>query len=197
MEPVILASNSFQRQEYLKLLGLPFSIMPSLENEELAESLPPEDAAREFALRKVKAVIKLLQGNSLPWIIGADTLISLEGNIYGKPKDREDARRMLAMFRGRDHEVITGMALFNCREKKIDCRSVVSTVNFSPLRDSEIEWYLDTGEWQGVAGAYRIQGLAACFITSIRGSFSSIVGLPLRELYVMLKDNGYLYGDTP
>ena len=104
--------------------------------------------------------------------------------------DREDARNMLSALQGKTHEVITAIALYN--GKSIDCRSVTSTVSFAPLSEGEIEWYLDTGEWQNAAGAYKIQGLASCFISGISGSYSSIVGLPLRELYVMLNDNGYL-----
>jgi septum formation protein len=86
------------------------------------------------------------------------------------------------------------VALYNRRKETIDCRSVSCAVAFAPLSDSEIEWYLDTNEWQGAAGAYRIQGLAGCFITSVTGSPSAVAGLPLRDLYVMLRDNGYPYG---
>jgi septum formation protein len=100
---------------------------------------------------------------------------------------------MLRKLQGRSHEVITSVALYNGRKKTTDCRSVVSTVTFAPLSPDEIEWYLNTGEWQEAAGAYKIQGLASCFITGIKGSYSGIVGLPLREFYVMLRDNGYLY----
>jgi septum formation protein len=102
---------------------------------------------------------------------------------------------MLETLRGRSHEVITAMALLNGRKKSTDCRSVTSTVSFSPISDEELEWYLDTGEWLGAAGAYKIQGLASCFISRIDGSYSGIVGLPMQEFYAMLKDNGYPYGD--
>ena len=127
------------------------------------------------------------------WIAGADTIIFLDRQIYGKPSDREQARLMLLKLQGRTHEVITAVALFNSRKQTTDRCSVISTVSFAKMDEAEIEWYLDTGEWEGVAGSYRVQGLAACFITEIHGSFSSIVGLPLREFYAMLKNNGYPY----
>jgi septum formation protein len=195
MEPIILASGSLRRQEYFRLLGLPFSIMPSRITEDNRKNLGPRELAEDLAVRKVNSVVELLTGRLPLWIFAADTLISVDGVIFGKPADREDARRMLGALRGRSHEVITAMALLNGREKTTDCRSVTSAVSFSPFSDEELEWYLDTGEWQGVAGAYKIQGLAACFISRIDGSYSGIVGLPMQEFYVMLKDNGYPYGD--
>ncbi|MDR3167362.1 MAG: Maf family protein [Treponema sp.] len=194
MEPIILASGSLRRQEYFRLLGLPFNIMPSLIDETYEEGLSPGEIAENLAVRKVNKIIELLKGRSPPWICGADTVISVDGYIFGKPLDRDAARAMLLKLQGRDHEVVTAVALFNGKEKSLDCRSVTSIVSFAPLQESEIEWYLNTGEWQGVAGAYRIQGLADCFVSGIKGSFSAIVGLPLHEFYVMLIENGYLYG---
>jgi septum formation protein len=194
MDPIILASGSLRRQEYFRLLGLPFSIMPSHIDEEIVKTTKPRKLAEDFSRRKVKKVIELMKDRMPPWICGADTIIAVDADVYGKPKDRENAKTMLQKLQGREHEVITAVTLYNDRNKTLDCRSVTSTVVFSPMSDGEIEWYLDTGEWQEVAGAYKIQGLAACFISSIRGSPSSVVGLPLREFYSMLRDNGYSYG---
>jgi septum formation protein len=194
MEPIILASGSLRRQEFFRLLGVPFSIMPPLIDEEIQNKDKPQKTAENFAILKVKKVLELMKGRTPSWICGADTLISLDGDIFGKPRDREDAGRMLSRLQGRNHEVITAVALYNGKEKTIDCRPVVSTVSFAGLSKDEIEWYLNTGEWQGVAGAYKIQGLAACFVTQVNGSPSSVVGLPLREFYVMLRENGYPYG---
>ncbi|MDR3161833.1 MAG: Maf family protein [Spirochaetaceae bacterium] len=194
MEPIILASGSLRRQEYFRLLGLPFNIMPPLLDEKIEEHLSPREGAENCAVKKVRKIIDIIKSRSPPWICGADTIISVDGKVFGKPADREDAQRMLVMLQGRTHEVITAVALYNGRNKTIDCRSVTSAVSFAPLSKEEIEWYLDTGEWQGVAGAYKIQGLAGCFISIIKGSYSSIVGLPMHEFYVMLKENGYSYG---
>jgi septum formation protein len=194
MEPILLASGSLRRQEYFRLLGLPFNIMPSLIDETYEEGLSPTEIAEDLAVRKVNKIIDVLKGRTAPWICGADTVISMDKDIFGKPLDRDDARKMLLKLQGRDHEVVTAVALFNGKKRNLDCRSVTSVVSFAPLRENEIEWYLNTGEWQGVAGAYRIQGLADCFVSGIKGSFSAIVGLPLHEFYVMLIENGYLYG---
>jgi septum formation protein len=150
--------------------------------------------AENQAIRKVRKILEYLKGQNPLWICGADTLISVDGVVFGKPVDRDDAKRMIKTLQGRTHQVITAVALYSGKANAIDCRLAVSDVIFCPLSGEQIEWYLDTGEWQGVAGAYRIQGLASCFVSGIRGSYSSIVGLPLHEFYVMLRDNGYAYG---
>jgi septum formation protein len=195
MDPIILASGSLQRQEYFKLLSLPYSIMPARIEEIYEDDVSPHKMAEDMAVKKVNRILELLKGKTPPWICGADTIIAVDGKIFGKPKDREDALRMLTKIHGRSHEVITAVALFNGKDRTMDCRSVISTVSFARLNDDEIEWYLNTGEWQGVAGGYKVQGLASCYITGIKGSYSSIVGLPIREFYVMLRENGYPYGE--
>ncbi|MDR0496816.1 MAG: Maf family protein [Treponema sp.] len=193
MEPIILASESPRREEFFRLLGLPFTCIPSNIDESFDPSLDPGAVVEELAVKKVKKTLESLKDPPL-WVCGADTIIAMDGKIYGKPLDREDASRMLRAFSGRTHEVTSAIALYNGRAKTIDSRSVTSTVSFAPLTDGEIEWYLNSGEWQGVAGAYKIQGLASCLIAEISGSYSSIVGLPLREFYAMLRDNGYPFG---
>lgn len=193
MEPIILASGSIRRHEYFKKLHLPFSIMvPGIEENNNME-LVPEELAKDLARRKIEAIIKNLSNRMPPWICAADTLISLDGKVIGKTKSREEARTALTLLSGREHHVITAIALFNGKERAVDCRTNTSTVWFAALSPKEIEWYLDTCEWQGSAGAYKVQGLAACFIERIDGSYSSIVGLPVRVLYQMLIDNGYEY----
>jgi septum formation protein len=176
-------------------MGLPFNIMPSPINEDYDGDLSPREITEELAVRKVNQIIELLQGRTPLWICGADTVVSVDGKIFGKPASREDAQNMLNILQGRAHDVITSVALFNGRKKSVDCRSAASVVTFSPLSEAEIDWYLNTGEWQGVAGAYKIQGLASCLISRIVGSYSSIVGLPMHEFYVMLRENGYPYGE--
>ena len=175
-------------------MGLPFSIMPADIDEEAGGIRDPAKAARDRATRKVQRIIELLSSRLPRWICGADTVVSVDKGIYGKPKDRDDAGRMLALLAGREHTVITSVALYGGIKKKIDCRTASCVVRFAKLSPEEIEWYLDTGEWQEAAGAYRIQGLAGLFITSIQGSPSAVVGLPLHDFYAMLRDNGYPYG---
>jgi septum formation protein len=194
MEPIILASGSPRRMDYFTLLGLPFTCVSPDVEEIFNESDNPQTAAEKLALKKVRKIIDTSKDDNLLWVCGADTLIAMDGKIYGKPKDRDEAGNMLRLFSGNTHEVISAIALYSGITKKTDCRSVVSTISFAPLSAGEIEWYLDSGEWQDAAGAYKIQGLASCFVTKISGSYSSIVGLPLREFYIMLRDNGYPYG---
>jgi septum formation protein len=194
MEPFILASGSLRRQDFLKLMGLPFTIMVSGVDEMAEPGVNPREHAEKLARKKVDAVIRLLSGRSPPWILGADTVVSLEGELFGKPRDRDDAALMLKKLRGREHQVYTAMVLYNGRTKAMDTRSSSSTVRFGEISDAEVEWYLNTGEWQGVAGAYRIQGLAGCFVSYMEGSYSTIVGLPIQQFYVMLRENGYPYG---
>jgi septum formation protein len=194
MEPIILASGSPRRREYFRLLGFPFTVLSAPVDETLDASINDQAAAEELTLRKLNRALRLPQGKDAPWIFAADTLVSLDGKIYGKPRDREEAGKTLSALSGREHRVITAMALYKGGGKSADCRSVVSEVSFAPVSEEEIQWYLDSGEWEGAAGAYRIQGLGACFISSVRGSCSAIAGLPIREFYVMLRDNGYHFG---
>jgi septum formation protein len=193
MEPIILASGSPRRQEYFKMLKLPFSILPALIDENQSTHTDPQDLTRELAVKKVEKVIEVMKTRLPKWICGADTVIATESKIFGKPANREEAAQMLEKLSGKQHKVVTSLALYNGKEKKMDCRTASCSVTFAFLSQEEIEWYLNTNEWQGVAGAYRIQGIAGCFITEINGSPSTVAGLPLNEFYAMLRDNGYPY----
>ncbi|MCL2411789.1 MAG: Maf family protein [Treponema sp.] len=194
MESIILASGSLRRQEYFKMLGLPFSILPAEIDESIEGETNPKKFTAELAVKKVEKAIQVMAGRLPKWICGADTVISLDDKIFGKPESREEASQMLRALSGRQHKVVTSVALYSGVTKKIDFRTASCTVTFAALSEEEIEWYLDTNEWQGVAGAYRIQELASCFITQIKGSPSTVAGLPLNEFYVMLRSNGYPYG---
>lgn len=153
--------------------------------------LEPESLAEYHAMKKVEAVMRAQVDMNAPWILGADTLISLDGRVYGKPADREDARKTLEAFSGRTHKVITSISLLDSKINFVSARTSISSVTFMKLDSEQIEQYLNTGEWQGVAGSYRIQGLAACFIERIEGSWSGIVGLPIHDLYAILREHGY------
>jgi septum formation protein len=194
METIILASGSPRRQEYFKQLGLPFIIFPALIDEDMSTETDPQKLTSDLAVRKIREVTRIMEGQKPKWICGADTVISMGGKIFGKPSSREEARGMLCRLSGKRHNVTTSVALYNGWNNEIDCRSAVCQVSFAPMNFKEIEWYLNTNEWQGVAGSYRIQGLAACFITQIKGAPSTVAGLPLRDFYAMLRDNGYPYG---
>jgi septum formation protein len=194
MESIILASGSLRRQEYFKMMGLPYNILVTEIDESRSTQTCPKKLTAELAVKKVEMAMDVMKKSMPKWICGADTVIALDNKILGKPQTREEAAAMLKKLSGKQHDVVTSIALYNGNTKEIDCRTAVCSVTFSALSDSEIEWYLDTNEWQGVAGAYRIQELASCFISEIKGSPSTVTGLPLHEFYVMLRDNGYEYG---
>ncbi|MDR2966016.1 MAG: Maf family protein [Treponema sp.] len=194
MESIILASGSILRQDYFKLMGLPFSIYPAKIDESKVTLTDPEKLTAELAVKKVKKVIEVMSERLPKWIVGADTVIAVDSAIFGKPATHEEAAKMLKKLSGKTHKVVTSIALYNGHKKKIAKKTAVCSVTFAPLKEKEIEWYLDTNEWQGAAGAYRIQGLAGLFITQIKGDPSTVAGLPLSEFYVMLRGNGYPYG---
>ena len=176
------------------MMGLPFSIYPAKIDESKLTQNDPEKLTEELAVKKVKKVIEVMSERLPKWIVGADTIVTLDSTIFGKPETREEAAKMLKKLSGKHHKVITSVALYNGHKKRIIKRTAVCTVTFAPLKEKEIEWYLDTNEWQGAAGGYRIQGLAGLFITQIKGDPSTVAGLPLNEFYVMLRSNGYPYG---
>ena len=196
MEPIILASESPRRKEFLTLMGLPFtSIAPDID-ESIPPGSEPRSIVKELAIRKVEKITASPKDTPPLWVCGADTLISLNSKIFGKPINRSEANSMLKALQGQTHEVLTAVALYSGRTKTIDCRLSASEVTFAKMDEKEIEWYLNTDEWKGAAGAYKIQGKASCFIKKINGSYSGIAGLPLNDFYNILIDNGYPFGVT-
>lgn len=195
MEALILASSSPRRQEILKMLGIPFVVNPADIAEKIPQDVDPRDAPEYLACKKVEAVAQRISSvqEDTGWILGADTAIFFEGKMYGKPSSKEEAAQMIRLFQGNEHEVITGVALYNDNLHDITTRRSVNRISFAPMSESEIEWYVNTGEWHGAAGGYRIQGFASCFIKKIDGSESSIMGLPIFELYDMLREQGYSF----
>ncbi len=176
---MILASGSPQRRAILEQLGVAFEVIVS-DAEEL-ESGEPEQVARENARRKATAVRDRLQRE--PVILGVDTLVTLDGEIFGKPSDRGHAATTLRALAGRTHRVVSGICLLDGAQERE--ATAVTTVTFRPLTDSAIDWYLDTGEWQGRAGGYAIQGLGAALVSSISGDYLNVVGLPVATLLEM------------
>lgn len=194
MEPIILASSSPRRQEIFKQLNIPFQVKLSPEEEKIPEDIEKDKVPEYLALNKVKSVEKAyFADREIPWIFGADTMVYLDGELLGKPADSDQAAKYLEKIQGRTHQVITGMALFNGKLMYVTSRTVKTDVTFAPMTKDEIDWYVETGEWHGAAGGYRIQGLASCFIKNINGTESNVVGLPIFELYDMLKEQGYAF----
>lgn len=192
MEPIILASSSPRRQEILKMLKIPFRVIIPNIDETLSTAIELEQVPELLAREKVTAVIKSLPaGQEIQWVLGADTVILFENQVIGKPKDHEQAIEYLKMFSGKEHTIVTALVLYNGRTKKTITKLSKTKVTFSELSDKEIEWYVETGEWHGAAGGYRIQSLASCFVKHLEGSYSGAVGLPIFELYDILKEQGY------
>jgi septum formation protein len=191
MEPIILASASIRRQELLKQLGFPFTVMAPRVDETYPEGKGPAEGVCEIARRKVEYTLEVINDRFLPWVLGADTLIFNGGLPIGKPGSREEARDILSALAGTEHSVFTGIALYSGRAKTITASYDETRVRFRRLDQAELDWYLDSGEWQGAAGGYKIQGRAAFFIDRIEGQYHSVMGLPISGLYAMLKNAGY------
>lgn len=174
------------------MLRIPFQVIAPNLDESLYTTKNPLELPEVLAKAKVQAVVRTLPPKQvIPWVLGADTLVVMNQKIYGKPKDPGEALTFLKELQGQTHQVVTSLALYNGRTHVATMSTSIAKVTFAPMSDEEIEWYLDTGDWHGAAGGYRIQGLAACFVTKIEGTSSCVVGLPIFELYDMLKKQGY------
>lgn len=185
--PLILASASPRRKTLLETLGIPFDVVVSNEAEDVAPGNAPADHAILLAVRKARAVAKDIDAGL---VIGADTIVVLDGEILGKPADDEDAAAMLHNLSGREHEVISGVALVNAASGWSLRRSVHSRVEMRSLSEAEIADYVASGEPRDKAGAYAIQGLGAGLIAGFEGCYNNIVGLPLCYVSVMLAHAG-------
>jgi septum formation protein len=182
--PLILASRSPQRRAILERLGVAFTVRAT-DVEELSEGDPVE-VARENALRKARAALRLGEAEA---VLGCDTLVTLDGVIYGKPPDEPAARVTLTALGGRTHEVISGIALMlvDGRSEVAERVAVARTrVTFGPIDRELLDWYVGTGEWRGRSGGYAIQGAGEKLAREIDGEVENVVGLPvaaLREVY--------------
>jgi septum formation protein len=180
---IILASKSPRRKQLLALCGVDFKVREANVDEILDESLNKGDAIEKLALHKAQTVF-----NHHPeaLIIGADTIVLVDDEVLGKPIDKEEAKIMLRKLSGRTHQVITGVCMMD-QYRTITFSSIVD-VDFCVLNENEIENYANSGEPMDKAGAYAIQGLAAPFVTSIRGDYYAVMGLPVSQVYKHLKN---------
>lgn len=191
---VILASASPRRQELLARIGIEFEVRKSHaeeENSPLALPKEPSGLVRELARLKAADIWGQLseeeRKNAL--VIGADTVVSLEGRVLGKPEDQQDAVRMLSLLQGRTHQVYTGAALLYERggQYRENCFFEKTEVEVFPMQKEEIAAYAATGEPMDKAGAYGIQGSFAAYIKGISGDYNNVVGLPVGRLYQEMK----------
>jgi septum formation protein len=181
---IVLASASPRRADLLQAIGLQFTVAPSDVDETALDGEAPRPMAERLARAKVSAVPAL---TSPSLAIAADTVVVVDGTLFGKPRDDADAGRMLRMLSGRTHQVITAIALRARPEEEVACESVTSRVTFAPLSEDEIAWYIATGEGADKAGAYALQGIGALFVTSVEGSYTNVIGLPLDRIYPYLR----------
>ena len=179
----ILASKSPRRREILENLGVRFEVVTA-ETDESSSLTDPCALVEELSMRKGLAVHDLLvgQGRDLSdtVIISSDTVVAVDGEILGKPRDRADAERMLRMLSGREHEVISGISLIG--NGKTGVSHDVTRVSFAPLTDENLAFYLQSAEPYDKAGAYAIQGLASMWIEGIHGCYFNVVGLPVHKM---------------
>lgn len=190
-----LASKSPRRQELLSLLDIPFTVLDSHLDEEAFASMRKEHFPNESTLNfsqalseaKAQAARDVLGTDEKPYLIlAADTLVLLDGQVFGKGENRHKSKTMLEALSGQAHQVITSLCLMNA-QGILQSSSEVTEVCFAELTDAEIERYLDSGESFDKAGAYAAQGKAAAFITKITGDFFNVVGLPLHRCYRWLE----------
>ena len=187
MRKMILASASPRRRELLTQAGFSYEVNVSDADEIITEK-EPDKIVKELALVKACAVAA---SETEALIIGADTIVTVDGKILGKPRDAEEAFSMLSMLQGRTHQVYTGVALITKEEglQKSHVFSEKTDVHMYPMTEQEIREYIATGEPLDKAGAYGIQGRAAVYIRKIEGDYNNVVGLPISRLYQELKSS--------
>lgn len=189
MKPrVVLASGSPRRRELLNLIGIEHSVVPSNLDETMQPGEEPEGHALRLAVEKASAVAP---AHPDAVVIGADTVVVLDGKVLGKPSDRATAREMMLALNGRTHTVITAVAVAHAGSVRRGAEKV--QVTFRQLADEEINAYVATGEGMDKAGAYGIQGFGATIVERIEGDFFAVMGLPLVRLVGLLREAGLSY----
>ncbi|MGN0072690.1 MAG: Maf family protein [Coriobacteriales bacterium] len=185
---LILASGSPRRRELLQRAGFEFRVLTSSADESYEPGTPPAQVAPLLASVKARAVAQTLRPEELDnsVLVGADTIVALDGVIYGKPADEEDARRMLAELSGRTHQVITGVCVIAPSGEH--CFAEQTDVTFRSLNAAEIDEYVASGEPLDKAGAYGIQGLGGALVAGTKGDFDNVVGLPVTRLAPLLHE---------
>lgn len=186
---LILASASLRRAEILRDAGIPFVVISSAVDETPYPSEAPHDLVRRLANAKAELVAARSVGPAI--VIAADTEVTLDGHIFGKPRSSDEARRMLEKLSGRTHAVVTGVALIRLPDAERHTFVESTLVHFAALSPEEITRYLATGEPRDKAGAYGIQGRAGRYIPRIEGCYFNVVGLPLARLQQSLTELGW------
>ena len=186
MPTLVLASGSPRRRELLARLGLHPLVRPADIDETVADAESPDELVLRLAREKCAASAEGSVGDEV--VLAADTIVTLDGHVFGKPRDRDDAANMLTRLSGRTHQVMTGITVRRGVVEQTDL--VVTAVTFRSLSDAEVAWYLDTGEPTDKAGAYGLQGAGAVLVERIAGSDTNVIGLPLAEAVALLRRTG-------
>lgn len=180
---IVLASQSPRRIALLRSAGLTFEIVPSNTDEQIGEKVDSIQFVRDMSLKKAQLVWEKVDADL---VIGADTIVTMDNEIFGKPKDAAEAAAMLHKLSGRIHHVISGFCLLSRDDKIVDHE--ITKVTFYRLSNDEINAYLATKEYSDKAGAYGIQGFASLFVKKIEGCYFNVVGFPLGKFYQCLKE---------
>jgi len=189
--PLVLASISPRRKAILTQIGIPFEPVGSMADETVYTEMRVADLACQMATRKAESVQSTYKNQ---WILGADTLVALDKQVFGKPRDAHESHTMLLYLSGRTHRVITGFCVIDPGGKKVHLEAIMTKVKVKELSEFEIEGYIKTGEPFGKAGAYAIQGIGSFMIERINGSYTNVVGLPVCEVVRALIKCGALKG---
>jgi septum formation protein len=186
-QKIVLASKSPRRAEILRAVGWEFEAIAANIDETRMAQENAVSYVKRLAQTKAETVAQLLSDEAL--VLGADTVVVIDGEILGQPGDDANARRMLKLLRGKWHEVVTGVALLRAGQtQRLLVDHETTRVRFGEMTEDEIDWYVATGEPSDKAGAYAIQGRGAVFIQEIQGDYFNIVGLPIRLLYELMSD---------
>ncbi|MBN1548960.1 MAG: septum formation inhibitor Maf [Syntrophaceae bacterium] len=185
--PFILASASPRRVELLSNLGLNFTVMPSGADETYRLGETPAVHVRRVSKAKAQVVA---EQHPEAWVLGADTIVVIDGEVLGKPRDKADARRMLRLLSGRKHDVYTGFTIIRKSASVLLRKTVRSAVAFRLIDEDELAWYINSDEPYDKAGGYAVQEKGGVFIRRIQGSYSNVIGLPVSEVFEVLKKIG-------
>jgi len=189
IKPLILASRSPRRKDLLSLLGIPFQVVPSSFEDSSVTDVAPHEMVVRYALEKT---LDVATRNKNSWVLGADTVVVHKGRVLGKPENREEALHMLLSLSGHTHCVFTGVCLYHVASGYKQTCHEVTEVSFREFSTQEASAYVRTGEPLDKAGAYGAQGRGSALINNVRGSYTSVVGLPLSKVVEMLTSAGIL-----
>jgi septum formation protein len=189
MSPLILASTSSARRALMDGLGLPYRAESPGVDEDVSPTLSAREAVQVLAARKARAVHAR---HPEAWVIGADQLVQVEGEVLAKPADRAAARRQLGKLLGHTHEICTGVCLVGPGGHIAEALEV-SRLTFYPVGPEELERYLDLGEWEGCAGSYRVEGAGQALLARLEGDRTNVQGLPMLTVVRMLREAGFRF----